>query len=300
MASPSDLYEMRFEWPHRGPNSVVVTGTFDQWSSSLKLSKTETGFVGTVRVPWAEKIKYKFIIDGRWTCQAGQPTETDPGGFVNNVYITPPKPIVTPQSLDEAIRKANGTTAVVEDAAVPAKDPPSPRARSTSPPPTEARRPYPAPVPEPEPVKLHEVEPTPEGVVLAPELPVDEKKQEAAAAIPIDCTAPEHLASKLEELVVTPEEEKEKIVAPETVPLPETPAAKPEEKKREEAAKPTPSALPTPPATPNPKAGGGLALPNRARSGTRSSERSRRFSRVTRIKKRSSRQSNVRDSLLVG
>lgn len=234
---------------------------------------------------------------------------------MNNVYITPPKPIVTPQSLDEAIRKANGTTAVVEDAAVPAKEPapeeststepklaqpkpvtpptgvrlpipiipvndpehntilttpplapvpdyvlpPSPRARSTSPPPTEARRPYPAPapVPEPEPVKLHEVEPTPEGVVLAPELPVDEKKQEAAAAIPIDCTAPEHLASKLEELVVTPEEEKEKIVAPETVPLPETPAAKPEEKKREEAAKPTPSALPTPPATPNPKAGGG-------------------------------------------
>ena len=78
-----------------------------QWSSSLKLSKTETGFVGTVRVPWAEKILYKFIIDGRWTCQAGQPTETDPGGFVNNVYITPPKPIVPPRSLDEVMQKAN-------------------------------------------------------------------------------------------------------------------------------------------------------------------------------------------------
>ncbi|KAJ2935424.1 hypothetical protein H1R20_g1670, partial [Candolleomyces eurysporus] len=71
MAS-SDLYDMRFEWPHqdRAPTTVIVTGTFDHWTCSIKLTRTDSGFVGSVKVPWAEKIKYKFIVDGQWLTQA--------------------------------------------------------------------------------------------------------------------------------------------------------------------------------------------------------------------------------------
>ncbi|TFK43257.1 hypothetical protein BDQ12DRAFT_709079 [Crucibulum laeve] len=88
----ADLHEVAFEWPHPEPNTVVVTGTFDQWSKSIHLVKTPKGFKGAVRVPWNEKIKYKFIVDGQWSLHEGYPTETDPGGYVNNVYTAPSKP----------------------------------------------------------------------------------------------------------------------------------------------------------------------------------------------------------------
>ncbi|TFK29224.1 hypothetical protein FA15DRAFT_664137 [Coprinopsis marcescibilis] len=91
MAS-SDSYDMFFEWPSTEPQEVIVTGTFDKWSRSKPLNKTARGFVGTVQVPWAEKIKYKFVVDGKWVTLKGQPTEADPGGYVNNVFYTPSRP----------------------------------------------------------------------------------------------------------------------------------------------------------------------------------------------------------------
>lgn len=65
-------------------------------------------------MPWATKIKYKFIVDGRWMCQPGAPEETDLGGFVNNVYYTPPRPIATPQPIGEVL--ANSDPALVPSA----------------------------------------------------------------------------------------------------------------------------------------------------------------------------------------
>ncbi|KAJ3488623.1 hypothetical protein NLJ89_g11596 [Agrocybe chaxingu] len=94
--SAEDLHQVRFTWPHTEPSTVIVTGTFDQWSSSIHLTKTPTGFEGTTRIPWNEKIKFKFIVDGQWIVHEDQPTETDPGGFVNNVYTAPPKPEPAP------------------------------------------------------------------------------------------------------------------------------------------------------------------------------------------------------------
>jgi hypothetical protein len=48
------------------------------------------------QIPWEQKIKYKFIVDGKWLVHEDQPTEVDPGGFVNNIYIAPAKPVILP------------------------------------------------------------------------------------------------------------------------------------------------------------------------------------------------------------
>jgi Glycogen recognition site of AMP-activated protein kinase len=49
-----------------------------------------------IQIPWEQKIKYKFIVDGEWRLHEDQPTEVDPGGFVNNIYTAPAKPVLLP------------------------------------------------------------------------------------------------------------------------------------------------------------------------------------------------------------
>ena len=66
----------------------------------MPLTKTSTGLEATVDIPWGQKIKYKFIVDGRWSVLEDQPTEVDPGGYVNNVYTAPPKPITQEQHVE--------------------------------------------------------------------------------------------------------------------------------------------------------------------------------------------------------
>jgi len=99
------LCPQKFLRPHTGPKSVIVTGTFDQWSSSRQLTKTATGFVGTTNIPWNKKILYKYIVDGNWTLLYGRPIEVESKtGFVNHVYIAPPKPqVVLPESKPEPL-----------------------------------------------------------------------------------------------------------------------------------------------------------------------------------------------------
>lgn len=45
-----------------------------------------------VKVPWGRKVAFKYIVDGRWTTTDTQPTELDPMGNINNVYIAPSRP----------------------------------------------------------------------------------------------------------------------------------------------------------------------------------------------------------------
>ncbi|KAF9224317.1 hypothetical protein BS17DRAFT_646360, partial [Gyrodon lividus] len=78
--------------PHTTPTDVIVTGTFDKWSSSIHLAKGDVGFSGTVKVPWAEKVTYKFIVDGYWLCRDDQPQEDDGHGNINNFLQVPEKP----------------------------------------------------------------------------------------------------------------------------------------------------------------------------------------------------------------
>ncbi|KII95936.1 carbohydrate-binding module family 48 protein, partial [Plicaturopsis crispa FD-325 SS-3] len=88
----ADLHEITFTWPDASPHTVIVTGTFDQWSSSIHLTKGASDFSGTAQIPWESTVEYKFIVDGHWTTRNDQPTTTDPAGNVNNIYHSPPKP----------------------------------------------------------------------------------------------------------------------------------------------------------------------------------------------------------------
>ncbi|TFK74500.1 carbohydrate-binding module family 48 protein, partial [Pluteus cervinus] len=88
----SDLHEVVFQWPHTEPNSVIVTGSFDQWRSSIPLTKGPFGYEARVQVPWGQKVPYKYIVDGRWKVRQSQPTEYDPIGNLNNVYLSPTRP----------------------------------------------------------------------------------------------------------------------------------------------------------------------------------------------------------------
>ncbi|KAH0839621.1 Mechanosensitive ion channel-domain-containing protein [Lanmaoa asiatica] len=90
--SVADLHDLELIWPSSRPTNVIATGTFDQWSSSIHLVKDDIGFVGTVKVPWGQKVAYKFIVDGRWQCRDDRPQENDGYGNINNVLRTPEKP----------------------------------------------------------------------------------------------------------------------------------------------------------------------------------------------------------------
>ncbi|KLO07489.1 hypothetical protein SCHPADRAFT_894616 [Schizopora paradoxa] len=125
----ADSYDLTFVWPHTEPNDVVVTGTFDDWSSSLHLARTDSGFEGKVSVPWGSKVVYKFRLDGDWIVLEDQPTEIDPIGNVNNMTYAPEKPVTA-----HAIKAArSGSTIIVDkDKAVPAYTVPTPASIAAS------------------------------------------------------------------------------------------------------------------------------------------------------------------------
>ncbi|KLU92167.1 hypothetical protein MAPG_11113 [Magnaporthiopsis poae ATCC 64411] len=77
-----------FKWPHAG-EQVYVTGTFDDWTKSIKLDKVGDVFEKEVTFPdQVEKIYYKFVVDGDWTVNQAAPKENDPNGIENN-FLTP-------------------------------------------------------------------------------------------------------------------------------------------------------------------------------------------------------------------
>ncbi|KAJ3776630.1 hypothetical protein FB446DRAFT_607252, partial [Lentinula raphanica] len=78
--------------PYTEPSVVIVTGSFDEWSQSVRLQKREDGFQGTAEITWNEKIAYKFVVDGQWVVNSQEPTEADNSGNVNNVFTAPEKP----------------------------------------------------------------------------------------------------------------------------------------------------------------------------------------------------------------
>ncbi|THH33799.1 hypothetical protein EUX98_g461 [Antrodiella citrinella] len=132
--SDSDLHEALFKWPHSEPNDVIVTGSFDSWSRTIHLARTPSGFAGTVKIPWGQKVVYKYLVDGMWTTTDTQPTELDPIGNINNVYNAPARPIqpktqeppavlapsaVTPTPIQpEPTSQTNGVIAAAKETAV--------------------------------------------------------------------------------------------------------------------------------------------------------------------------------------
>ncbi|TVY30605.1 Signal transduction protein MDG1 [Lachnellula hyalina] len=77
-----------FKWEHPA-SEVYVTGTFDDWSKTEKLVKTGDVFEKNVTLPSAaEKIYYKFVVDGNWVTDHTAPQENDASGNLNNVLTT--------------------------------------------------------------------------------------------------------------------------------------------------------------------------------------------------------------------
>ncbi|CEI66772.1 unnamed protein product [Fusarium venenatum] len=77
-----------FKWEHPA-EEVYVTGTFDNWTKSVKLEKEGDVFSKTVDLKEPEgKIYYKFIVDGNWIINQSAPNEPDLEGNVNN-FVTP-------------------------------------------------------------------------------------------------------------------------------------------------------------------------------------------------------------------
>lgn len=63
-----------------------------QWSKSLQLARTSTGFTTSVKVPWNSTVAYKYFVDGKWMLDETKPRMVEPEGYVNNVYVVPSKP----------------------------------------------------------------------------------------------------------------------------------------------------------------------------------------------------------------
>jgi len=72
--------------PHPA-GEVIVTGTFDEWRGSVKLQKdNENGkFSVFVDLGNAEKVLYKYIVNGNWTVNSDSKKEYDHSGNENNV-----------------------------------------------------------------------------------------------------------------------------------------------------------------------------------------------------------------------
>ncbi|CAH2355563.1 hypothetical protein CLIB1423_28S01112 [[Candida] railenensis] len=75
-----------FSWP-AGPQEVILTGTFDNWSKTLFLVKQADGsFELTVPLPSSdEPLLYKYVVDGEWVVSQSQKISKDESGNENNV-----------------------------------------------------------------------------------------------------------------------------------------------------------------------------------------------------------------------
>lgn len=78
-----------FKWEHPDAEEVFVTGTFDDWTKSVKLDKKGDVFEKTVDLKDAsKKIYYKFVVDNNWVLNDSAPKETDTEGNINN-FLAP-------------------------------------------------------------------------------------------------------------------------------------------------------------------------------------------------------------------
>lgn len=71
----------------KGPNTVFVTGNFDDWSKSIQLTPDTTGnFVKTIsfKETMDFPIIYKYVVDGEWKLDTAAKILPIEHGFLNN------------------------------------------------------------------------------------------------------------------------------------------------------------------------------------------------------------------------
>lgn len=74
-----------FIWPYPA-NTVVATGTFDNWSCSLPLEKQGDTFTASTQVDETiTELQYKFVVDGVWCVDEAKEVTVDGKGNRNNI-----------------------------------------------------------------------------------------------------------------------------------------------------------------------------------------------------------------------
>lgn len=102
MSMASNTVPFLFRWEHPAKESVYVTGTFDDWAKTKRLSKADHGgYEIVIDLPAEEKVLYKFVVDGKWIVNYHYPLETDRYGNRLNV--------ATPISTNENQRTEQAT-----------------------------------------------------------------------------------------------------------------------------------------------------------------------------------------------
>ena len=103
--------------PHPEANDVHVTGTFDDWSKSVKLDKVGDTWEKDVELAKAdEKILYKFVVNDEWIIDPEAPQEDDGHGNVNNVlhpHQIRPKASTVPEAFTTSSAAPESTTAAL-------------------------------------------------------------------------------------------------------------------------------------------------------------------------------------------
>ncbi|CAK4033334.1 Hypothetical predicted protein [Lecanosticta acicola] len=116
-----------FRWEHPAVE-VYVTGTFDNWSKSVKLDKKGTVFEKEVLLPdIGEAILYKFVADGEWQHDPTARLERDDSGNVNNVLY--------PENIEKQNAVSHITSSVAPGASTTAMAGAQPLESERSPPP---------------------------------------------------------------------------------------------------------------------------------------------------------------------
>jgi hypothetical protein len=98
-------YSFVYKPTEETPETVVVTGSFDEWAGTLVMEKNGDVFERKVTIQSdldCLQVQYKFIVDGAWKFDASLPTTTDEQGNENNVvflYAEEPKPLEAQNSL---------------------------------------------------------------------------------------------------------------------------------------------------------------------------------------------------------
>ncbi|KAK6465263.1 regulation of G-protein function [Scheffersomyces coipomensis] len=100
-----------FSWP-KGPQEVILTGTFDNWAKTLYLVKqADESFSLTVPFPKSdEPVLYKYVVDGDWVVSTTQRISKDESGNENNILEA--SDLIEPKSVSgSSIPEAGGLIA---------------------------------------------------------------------------------------------------------------------------------------------------------------------------------------------
>ncbi|KAK6332620.1 hypothetical protein TWF730_004280 [Orbilia blumenaviensis] len=207
-----------FKWSEPGAEEVFVTGSFDNWTKTEKLTKVADGsHVGVVTVP-IEKITYKYVVDGTWTTDPKQRVEKDASGNDNNylliedinpteepiLSVPAPIPDTSDETVTPFVQSAGAESSTAALAAEVPLEPKKEKAKEPEPEPEAVKEPDTVaalPVVESEPtVAISSVGPASTTAALAAEVPLE-------------------VVAKKEEPIV-PEATKA-VVAPEDLPTPD-------------------------------------------------------------------------------